>query len=150
MKSCKNCKYRNLCSQYIVFVNDYGMTTKKELTLCSEYDKDLSAKYDLSDFYNFVFSFDFVNVTKIIREEYVGHKQMLAETKIIIIYEDNPSLVAANDLNEKIWNYFSENNLEVIYEIFEEYQVADIFDTNYFEDLDAEIITKETFYDKKC
>ena len=149
MKNCKNCLYRRDCAQYITFTNDYGMITKKELTLCSEYDKDLSSKYDLSDFYNLVFNFDFVKVQKIIREEYVGFKQMLAETKLTIICEDDPSFVAAEDLNSKMWYYFQENNLEVTYEILEEHQVADRLKTNYYEELGAEIIERESFYDQK-
>lgn len=149
MKNCKNCLYRQKCSQCINFINDYGMITKKELTLCSEYDKDISVKDDLSDFYNFIFNFDFVNVQKIIREEYVSFKQMLAKTKLTIICEDNTLLVAAEDLNRKIWYYFQENNLEVTYEILEEHEVADRLKNNYYEDLGAEIIERESFYDEK-
>lgn len=149
MKNCINCLYRQKCAQCIAFINDYGMITKKELTLCSEYDKDISVKDDLSDFYNFVFNFDFVNVQKIIREEYVGFKQMLVKTKLTIICEDNSLFVAVEELKRKIWYYFQENNLVVTYEILEEHQVADRLNNNYYEDLDAEIIERESFYDEK-
>lgn len=138
MKSCKNCKYNSLCPQFIPWTNEYGMITKKELTLCSQYDKDMFRKYELSELFQKIFEFD--NVLKIIREEAEGFSQNLYETRLSIICKNNIEKEEYFQISDMIWFYKEENNLEISYVILEESQ----FNPEDYESLNnIEFIEKE-------
>lgn len=141
MKNCKSCKYRKICPQTINWTNEYGLITKKELTCCSQYDKDMSCKYDLTDLYKIIFEFD--DVIYIMRKEYVGNLQMCAETKLYIICKDGLFREAEIRISEKIWHYKEEYNLELDYYILTKSQIQN----RNLEDM--ELIERVSFYDKE-
>lgn len=144
MQNCKSCKYKIICPQFIAWTNEYGMITKKELKYCSQYDKDMSCKYDLSELYKKIFKFDIVQ--KIIREEYVGNMQMCAETKLIIVCKNDLSRTEYSDLKDIVWNYREDNSLELTYQVLEEQQFAEEY---YINRNFIEFIEKESFDDKE-
>lgn len=138
MKNCQNCKHKNICPQYIPWTNEYGMITKKELTLCSQYDKDMSMKYDLSELYQKIFEFN--DVIKIIREEAEGFSQNLYETKLSIICKNDIEKDEYCKISDTIWFYKKENNLEISHIMLEESQ----FNPEDYESLNnIEFIEKE-------
>lgn len=119
MRKCDNCLNKDFCSQKIYFTNEFGMIDQKQISLCSEYEKNIELKYDLTELYTILFKYR--EVLTIYREEFYGILQdTCGETKLYLIINPNINRQTDIEIREKIYNFKTLYNLELIYGVFNE------------------------------
>ena len=139
MRSCDNCIHKDGCTKKICWTNEYGMVTNKEISLCSEYEKDLRSRYDLTELYKILFNYD--EVLTIYRKEIFGPLQdLIGETKLYLIVDRNIDRAIDIEICEKIHEFKELHNLEtkILFDRFNE----QTFKSIYYNDKDFEKIER--------